>query len=217
MTQKIFIAAFVPALFFIAAALRATEVSTAATAGIEAAAKASDSAPAALELPPEQAATIRSATQHLSALISKWALLDPKELEVVLTEAAALDVRITDLLGPVVMSDLEEKRKEQLAQTELQGIRSLLIAYYGDNEGAYPKTPEELIPKYLAAIPELELPYHTRTEAIELNADAGADMAKAVTDSGGWLYFANPASANFGMLTLNCSHKDRKGDEFYRR
>ncbi len=226
MTQKILIAALTPVLFYSAPALRAAELSTAAPAGIETATETSTAAPAAVEastttpsalaLSPEQTGTILNTLKHLSALLSQQALLDHNELDAVLAETAALDVRIKNLLGPVIMNELEEREKERLAETELLKLRSLLIAYYGDNQGVYPATPEALIPKHLAAIPELELPHHARTGVIELNADAGAELEKAVTDSGGWLYFTNPASVHFGMLVLNCSHKDRKGYEFYK-
>jgi hypothetical protein len=224
MTHNILISALAHALFFSAPALRAAELSTAAPAGIESAIKTSTAAapaavqtPAAPTLQAEQAGAILGALKHLSALLSKGALLDRKELSAVLAETAALDVRIKNLLGPAIMEELAEREKERLAEEEMLRLRSLLIAYYGDNEGVYPAAPEALIPKYLAAIPELELPHHNRTGAVELNAGTGAEIESAVTDSGGWLYFTNPASVHFGMLILNCSHKTKNDNEFYKR
>jgi hypothetical protein len=227
--MRIFIAALLPALFFTASALRAAEPDeTAAKLSGQAAAapdllhstaaaaeaQISTAAPAAPALSPGQTGTLLTALRHISALLSKGALLDPKEFNRMLAEIAALDTRVTTLLGPVMISELEERDKEQRAKTELLRLRSLLIAYYGDTEGVYPATPQELVPKYLTSLPEVELSSHVITNFIELNADPGSDTKKAVTDAGGWLYFNNPASANFGMLILNCSHRDGRGNEF---
>lgn len=225
MTRKIFIISFLPVLFFTTPVLSAAEGEESETGRSTAtlsAASVSASTPAAtgdappLALQPGQAGIILSAREHLSALLSRGALLNPKELDSVLAETAALDIRITTLLGPAILNELETRRKERGAETELRSLRALLIAYYGDNEGKYPASPKELIPKYLADIPELELPDHARTAEVKLNSDPGATPEKAVTDSGGWLYFSNPASPNFGMLIMNCSHKNGNGHEYYK-
>jgi hypothetical protein len=173
--------------------------------------------------PPRYSQEILSALKHLSALLSKGSLVDQKGLDSVAKEISGLDARIISLLGPAIIRQLEEEEKELVsraqvaaARAELQQMRSFLFAYYSDTDGKYPETPAELVPDYLPAIPEPELPWHAKTGALALIREAGPEPAQAVTDTGGWLYFADPKSANFGMLILNCSHKDDKGVELYK-
>lgn len=190
--------------------------------GVTAPPQTSTTAPTAVQ-PPRYAQEILSALKHLSALLSKGARVDQNELDSVAAEIAGLDARVKNLLGPALLKEIEDQEKELLDNTriarakgELAGARSALMLYYDDLEGKYPAAPAELIPKYMPAMPELDLPGHARTSAVELADAAGPDIGKAVTDTGGWLYFANPKSQNFGMLVLNCSHKDDKGTELYR-
>ena len=178
---------------------------------------------AAAPQPPRYSPEILSAIKHLSTLLTRSFSVDQKELDGVAGEIVRLDVRVKDLLGPALIKEAEDQEKElqdrtriARAKEELAAARSALILYYGDSEGKYPSAPAELIPNYMPSVPELELPGHTKTSAVELTDTTGPDVGKAVTDSGGWLYFANPKSQNFGMLVLNCSHKDDKGIELYK-
>jgi hypothetical protein len=166
--------------------------------------------------PPRYSREILSAQKHLSILLSKGSLVDQKELDSVAKEISELDGRVTALLGPAIISEVEEKEKVLLARAQLQRMRAFLLAYYSDGDGKYPETPAELVPGYIPAVPELELPWHGKTGELSLIDEAGAGPAEVVTDTGGWLYFADPKSSNFGMLTLNCSHKDSDGVEMYK-
>ena len=177
------------------------------------------------ELVPEQqpgyAAEILSALKHLSTLLGKSSVVDQKELENVIKKVSELDARVKDLLGPDIMREIEEQEKElsdkarvAAAKTELLNVRMALITYYGNTEGSYPETPAELVPEYLPTMPELELPWHARTAAIELSS--GPVTGEGLSDTGGWLYINDPKSASFGMIVLNCSHKDDQGTELYK-
>ncbi|MDP2866407.1 MAG: hypothetical protein Q8O90_09205, partial [Elusimicrobiota bacterium] len=42
------------------------------------------------------------------------------------------------------------------------------------------------------------------------------DFSRAVDDTGGWLYFSNPESDNYGLLLLDCSHTEAGGSEFFK-
>jgi len=194
-------------------AVAAAEIATSSAAAVQ----------AAVRKPPRYSLEILSALKHLSALLSKNSLVDQKGLDAVVREMIALDARVTDLLGPDIIKQLEEQEKEiadkariAAAKADLRKMRALLMGYYSDADNSYPATPAELVPKDIAAVPELELPRHARTAAITLTGDAGPDPAKAVADTGGWLYFNDPKSANFGMLVLDCSHKDGEGVELYK-
>lgn len=191
--------------------------------GIAAPAQGRTAAPETVQQPPLYTQEILSALKDLAALLSHSARVDRKELDLTATEIVKLDARIKELLGPSLLREIEaqerdSQNKTRLARAEedLAGMRSAIALYYSDLEGKYPASPAGLVPKYLPALPELELPAHTKTAAVELTAAAGPDIAKAVTDTGGWLYFANPVSQNFGMLILNCSHKNDKGTELYK-
>ncbi len=178
---------------------------------------------AAAQPAPRYTQEIESALKHLSALLSKNPGVDQAELDGVAGEIVKLDDRIKNLLGPDLIRQAEDQEKELLskarivrAKEELAETRQALILYYADFEGRYPATPAELIPKYMPTAPELELPCHAKTAAVELTDSTEADIASVVTDTGGWLYFANPKSQNFGMLALNCTHKDGKGVELHK-
>jgi hypothetical protein len=165
--------------------------------------------------PPPYAGEIQSALNRLSALLSKGRLMDQNELARTVKEITALDARIAALLGPALVRELEEQEKERWAKAELLNLRSLMLAYYGDNEGKYPASPADLAPRYFPAVPLTEPPRHAATNAVALYGEAAGGPEKAVTDAGGWLYFSNPRSRYFGMVILNCSHKDTSGNEFY--
>lgn len=187
----------------VSTAAAATAVSTAATAAIGS------------PVTPARAGVIDAAMKHLAALRERGGGLSSEaELDSVVAETAALDSRIKKYLGPALLDELEKAEKVRRAIHDLQYLRSLLIAYYADHAGSYPASLQDLVPLYLAAIPELELPDHPRSAEVEKGA--GAAVAKAVTDAGGWLYFGEPGSVNRGMLVMNCSHKDRNGHEFYK-
>ncbi|HBB67457.1 MAG: hypothetical protein A2X28_09375 [Elusimicrobia bacterium GWA2_56_46] len=170
---------------------------------------------------PGHAAGILSALKHLSILLNKASLVDQKELGKVAGEIDKLDARVKDLLGPAILREMEEQENELLvkarmaaAKAELLNVRTALITYYGNTEGNYPATPAELVPEYLPAMPELELPQHAKTAAIELSS--GPVTGERISDTGGWLYINDPKSAGFGMIVLNCSHKDDQGIELYK-
>jgi hypothetical protein len=205
------------ALFFSVAAANATET------GLAGPAQTSTAAPAAIQPPPRYAPEIMRALKHLSALLSKNSRVDQKELDGVAGEIVRLDARVKKLLGPILLKEIEDQEKDQEykaritgAKEELAGARAAILLYYGDSEGIYPANPADLIPKYMPAAPELELPGHIKTSAIELTDAECPDIEKAITDTGGWLYFTNPKSRCFGMLVLNCSHQDENGTELYK-
>lgn len=57
----------------------------------------------------------------------------------------------------------------------------------------------------LEAVPRLKLPRH-------LPASKVRDVpALRITDSGGWAYVNAPASPDFGLVFIDCSHTDPKG------
>ncbi|HOW89600.1 MAG TPA: hypothetical protein PL037_04900, partial [Elusimicrobiales bacterium] len=142
--------------------------------------------------------------------------LGEKELGAALSETAALDGRLSSILGPDILREIEERDKAELAVSHLRRVRAALIAYYAAHEGEYPDDPSGLVPGYLDAMPALELPGHPATAGVSAYKGPAREAGEAVSDSGGWLYFSDKASPYFGMIVLNCTHKDPNGREFYR-
>jgi hypothetical protein len=118
------------------------------------------------------------------------------------------------------LGDLDKLSREGEAKGNLGSVRSALSIYYGDHDGAYPKTLDELVPKYLPEIPKLELPDHKRTAAVrvltEYEGGSDKDAQKYVKDTGGWLYLGGPESKSmlWGTVLIDCSHKDHNGKVF---
>lgn len=99
-------------------------------------------------------------------------------------------------------------------------LRSALAQYYGDHEELapqyYPRHPQELIPKYLKEIPELSLPEHPASRAIQLYGDEvckvdaeglGDAIPARGRDTGKWGYVSDKKSQCFGAAFIDCKHE----------
>ena len=94
------------------------------------------------------------------------------------------------------------------AIAHLNAIRSALEVYKADTNGKFPVRLCDLMPKYLKRIPVINLPDHSKTDSVLEVGDAEIrDVEYSVTDTGGWLYFPNPASKLYGTVALNCCHQ----------
>lgn len=118
-------------------------------------------------------------------------------------------VAIIGILAAVAMpkfADLIKRSKEGATKGKLGGIRSALSIYYGDQEGAFPNTPDALTVNgtYMNTIPAAAMPpNHAADKNFDLNADEN--------DGGGWTYNNVATDANWGELLVNCTHTDAKG------
>lgn len=109
---------------------------------------------------------------------------------------------------------------EGATKGNLGSLRAGASIYYGDKEGVYPRTLEELVPQYVPAIPETKLADHAPSAAwTEYGAEvctgkseygAEIDVSK-VRDTGGWGYVSDPQAACYGTVFVDCSHPDSKG------
>ena len=57
----------------------------------------------------------------------------------------------------------------------------------------------------LEGAPSLKLPGHRKTSEVRNTP------AFTLSDSGGWAYVNAPASPDFGLIFIDCAHKDEKG------
>ncbi len=196
-------------LFALLLSVTAAAAEDAAPAGQNAAPPAA--APAAGRYAPE----ITEIMKDLSLLLERGAEVKPEKLDALAAELRSFDAKVKDALGAELLAQAAEKEnraRAAAARKALQGLRVRLQAYYAEKGGAYPAG--------LAAlggeIPELELPGHLRTAGVTVidSKEYDKEPGKAGADTGGWLYFSAPDSANYGLLLLDCAHKDADGAEF---
>lgn len=124
-------------------------------------------------------------------------------------------VAIIGILAAVAIpkfADLIRKSSEGATKGSLGAIRSAVSIYYGDLEGTYPTTLEQLTAagKYLATMPKAKTPpFHTDT-AGTINPAAPFTP----TDVGGWMFANVVTDANYGTVWVNCSHTDTKNAQW---
>lgn len=171
------------------------------------------------------AADVMRTMKDLSALLEHGAEIPAARLDALAPELKKFDDKVKDALGKEITGDMARREKEReygeraaAAARALQDLRAALQVYYGDNGGKYPADLAALTPGKIPAIPELYLPGHKKTSDVRVidSKKYDKDLAGAVNDDGGWLYFADPASANYGLLVINCRHTGPDGQEFFK-
>lgn len=121
-------------------------------------------------------------------------------------------VAIVGILSAIAVpkfAELIRKSNEGAGKGNLGAVRSALSIQYGDLEGAYPYHPIALTAggKYLSELPRAKTPnYHADSNRVRLVASLAG-----LTDEGGWAYYSDPASMNWGTFIVNCTHTDTKG------
>jgi len=101
------------------------------------------------------------------------------------------------------------------ALNALASLRSSLLIYYGDTEGVFPPDLQTLVPKYAKVIPEIAIAGTPATGSVTLVKKLnGNNVRKAVRNTGGWLYIADPKSPRWGDLVID-SVRIYKGKPLY--
>lgn len=113
------------------------------------------------------------------------------------------------------------KSGEGATKGNLGSLRSALAIYYGDAEGVYPPTLDALVdPKYIPAIPKTKIDAHMETaiwtpygaEVCTGKTEYGSEIdATKIRDTGGWGYVTDPKAKCYGMVFVDCTHRDSKG------
>jgi hypothetical protein len=86
----------------------------------------------------------------------------------------------------------------------LASIRGAITLYAEDNGRRFPSDLAQLTGKYESDVPRAHLwLYHPDSAAVRLGASSD--------DSGGWLYDNVPGDANYGRVSINCTHTDWRG------
>lgn len=175
--------------------------------------------------PLKYSAELRQAARNLALLLERGAEVAPEKLDALAPELSRFNGRLEEALGRDLLAEAARREKEladaalaEDAKLTLQEFRSSLQVYYVVNNGKYPADPSMLTPGRMNAVPELRLPGHEATAKVTVidSAKYDKDFTKAVTDSGGWLYFSGQQSANYGLLIMDCRHQAQDGAEFFK-
>ncbi|PKM97577.1 MAG: hypothetical protein CVU79_07630 [Elusimicrobia bacterium HGW-Elusimicrobia-3] len=184
----------------------------------EAPAQAAQAAPSRLD------PALERTGRNLAILAEKYAEIPAERLRKLAPEMEKFNAAVREALGEEILAEIaaREKAADEKARTEsamktLQAFRGALQVYYSQTGGRYPKSPADLAPDSISAVPELHLPGHERTAGIKIvdSKKFDKDLSKAVTGSGGWLYFSNPNSAYYGLLLLDSANPGPDGMKFF--
>ena len=99
----------------------------------------------------------------------------------------------------------------------LSAVRSALQVYYGDTEGVFPETLAVISSggKYMSGLHTLKLPGHKETNEVLYLSGPVMDPSK-LTDTGGYAYYnSKEYPQTYGMVIINCTHQDKKGNFMY--
>jgi len=173
------------------------------------------------QLPQKYSPALRQVMKDLSILLDRGGEIPAEKMDALAAEIGKFDGKVKDALGPDILANEAGRQDAELAEAAKQTLasfRAALQVYYAENGGKYPADPSKLPPETLPAVPQLRLPAHAPSSALTVIDSKKYDngIAKAVTDSGGWLYFSNPGSGNYGLLVIDCSHRVPGGEEFYK-
>jgi hypothetical protein len=162
--------------------------------------------------------------RNLAILAEKYAEIPAERLQRLAPEMEKFNAALRAALGEQILAEIaarekaaDEKARVESAMKTLQAFRGALQVYYTQTGGKYPKSPAELAPETITAVPELHLPGHERTAGIRIvdSRKFDKDISRAVTGAGGWLYFSNPDSAYYGLLLLDSANPGPDGMKFF--
>ena len=102
---------------------------------------------------------------------------------------------------------LVHKAREGSTKHQLVRLRSAIAAYYGENQGVY-QTDDltSLVPKYIEAIPQVNVPGLPQTNKV-----SAGSYETAFTKTGGWAYVNDQADPRFGEVFVNSDKEDSYG------
>lgn len=117
------------------------------------------------------------------------------------------------------LTDMRDRAAAAKAVRDLARLRRALQDFFAGTGGRWPSSLDELVPDYLTEIPVLDLPGHAPSSEVRTISGTlhDEDAAAAVSDTGGWLYFSDPDSDNWGLALIDCSHGHEGGGSWYDR
>ncbi|MBI5246425.1 MAG: hypothetical protein HY923_04540 [Elusimicrobia bacterium] len=122
------------------------------------------------------------------------------------------------LVAPTAYHGRVAANETEDLKTQLGSIRAAMSIYYGDMEGKYPDKLERVIadPKYMPRPPRVFAVYanvpgrgvmrvHTREDMMKIRHFGSV---KSADDLGGWGYVNDPKSPEYGLVFINCTHRE---------
>jgi len=115
--------------------------------------------------------------------------------------------------NPVAPATMTGTALANVAETQtrasLASLRQALQGFHGRRH-RFPKDLSELVSRgYLKQVPlALVPPYHPLIDQVQNQSRQGS---AAAPDTGGWGYYDDPASKDFGGVFVNCTHADSAG------
>lgn len=134
--------------------------------------------------------------------------------------AAAQVVRGFEETGQGAISQLADKAAEGQTKGYLGTLRSAIAIYYGDKEGEYPTSFNQLIPDYLRGVPFTRTPGTNCASSADYQVIKGVktedDIRDVLTSKGGYYYVYDEKSPMHGRVGINCKQPDSKGMPWYK-
>lgn len=91
------------------------------------------------------------------------------------------------------------------ALRKLSGLRVSLELYRQEHKKFPPGFAETIRSAKLEGAPQLKLPGHLGCSSVQDRP------AMTIKDTGGWAYVNDAASPDFGLVYIDCAHKDGRG------
>lgn len=114
---------------------------------------------------------------------------------------------------------LVREHEEARTKGALGAVRAALSIYYGDHEGTYPESFNELIPNYLRGVPFTQLPGTNCASGADIQFLKGVstddEIRDLLTSKGGYFYVYDENSKMHGYFGVNCKESDSKGNPWY--
>ncbi len=113
------------------------------------------------------------------------------------------------------IQNLNRLSAESKIKGNLATLRIAISVYYSSTAGSYPSSLDELAPKYIIAIPELNLTNHPGVWGVEyygsevcvrISDYRGKIDGARLKDTGKWGYVNDKKSPCWGMVFVDCTH-----------
>ena len=122
------------------------------------------------------------------------------------------------ILVPLSMANRANAVRDAQVLGNLSTLRAAHAKYAAENAGQRPSQLSALAPKYIPALPSLQVGEHPFSADVQnynaaVCAGAAVDPAKLL-DSGRWGYVADPAAPCYGTIFVDCTHADSNHKSF---
>ena len=115
--------------------------------------------------------------------------------------------------------EIEKRNVARLAELRIASAK-----YFGEHDAYYPAKLEDLAPLLAGGkIPMVAVPNHEETAEVEVYAPEACRkrkggielLPKKLRDTGRWGYVPKDNEACWGMIFIDCTHKNSKGKPLY--